>query len=230
MSFPDWESRSKPIKTNQNQSRQIKTTSRQIQTTQRQIDTLTKLSRLTSMVCWNWESLSKPLWDKSRPCEDKSRQHQDKSRQCQDKSRQPQDKSRQRRDKSRQRQDKSRQPQDKFRQHRDKLMPFRDKSRQHRDKLIPRPNWREYPPSLVEIENLYQNHFETNWDHVKTNRDKVKTNPDNVETNQASSRGLVVKAEDSWPRGPEFKPPLWRPFFQAPFIWMEAWNKIVEKL
>ncbi len=28
----------------------------------------------------------------------------------------------------------------------------------------------------------------------------------------ASSRGLVVKAEDSWPKGPEFKPPLWRPF------------------
>ncbi len=27
-----------------------------------------------------------------------------------------------------------------------------------------------------------------------------------------SSRGLVVKTEDSWPRGPGFKPPLWRPF------------------
>ncbi len=31
---------------------------------------------------------------------------------------------------------------------------------------------------------------------------------------KASSRGLVVKAEDSWPRGPGFKPPLWRPFFR----------------
>jgi hypothetical protein len=30
----------------------------------------------------------------------------------------------------------------------------------------------------------------------------------------ASSRGLVVKAEDSWPRGPGFKPSLWRPFFR----------------
>ncbi len=29
---------------------------------------------------------------------------------------------------------------------------------------------------------------------------------------QVSSRGLVVKAEESWPRGPGFKPPLWRPF------------------
>ncbi len=31
----------------------------------------------------------------------------------------------------------------------------------------------------------------------------------------ASSRGLVVKAEDFWPRGPGFKPPLWRPFFSG---------------
>jgi hypothetical protein len=39
----------------------------------------------------------------------------------------------------------------------------------------------------------------------------------NVGTNKqmiASSRTLVVKAEDSWPRGPGFKPPLWRPFFR----------------
>ncbi len=32
--------------------------------------------------------------------------------------------------------------------------------------------------------------------------------------NLASSRGQVFKAEDSWPRGPRFKPPLWRPFFR----------------
>ena len=42
---------------------------------------------------------------------------------------------------------------------------------------------------------------------------------------KVSSRDLVVKAEDSWPRGLGFKPPLWRPFFQAPFIWIKAWNK-----
>ncbi len=29
-----------------------------------------------------------------------------------------------------------------------------------------------------------------------------------------SSHGLVVKAEDLWPRSPGFKPPLWRPFFR----------------
>jgi hypothetical protein len=37
------------------------------------------------------------------------------------------------------------------------------------------------------------------------------TNVSNL--NEASSRGLVVKAEDSRPKGPGFKPPLWRPFF-----------------
>jgi hypothetical protein len=63
-------------------------------------------------------------------------------------------------------------------------MPFQDKSRQHRDKLIPRPNCQYYPQSLVEIENLYQNHFETNRDHVKTNRDNVKINQDNAKINR----------------------------------------------
>jgi hypothetical protein len=29
----------------------------------------------------------------------------------------------------------------------------------------------------------------------------------------------VVKAEDSWPRGPGFKPPLWRPFFRHHSFW-----------
>ncbi len=44
-----------------------------------------------------------------------------------------------------------------------------------------------------------------------------------------SSLSLVVKAEDLWLRGPGFKPPLWRPFFRAPFIWIKAWNKICGK-
>ena len=54
---------------------------------------------------------------------------------------------------------------------------------------------RVLPPKLVEsfvhsIKTLIQN----SWD-------------------QSRSRGLVDKAEDSWLRGPGFKPPLWRPFF-----------------
>jgi hypothetical protein len=47
-------------------------------------------------------------------------------------------------------------------------------------------------------------------------------------TRVASSRGLVVKAEDSWPRGPVFKPPLWRPFFRHHSFGSKLGKKIVE--
>jgi hypothetical protein len=47
---------------------------------------------------------------------------------------------------------------------------------------------------------------------------------------KASSRGLVVKAEDSRPRGPGFKPPLWRPFFRHHSFGSKLGTKIVEKL
>ncbi len=44
----------------------------------------------------------------------------------------------------------------------------------------------------------------------------------------ASSCGLVVKAEDSWPRGLGFKPPLWRPFFRHHSFGSKLGTKIVE--
>jgi len=47
---------------------------------------------------------------------------------------------------------------------------------------------------------------------------------------QASSRGLVVKAEDSRPRGPGFNPPLWRPFFRHHSFGSKLGTKNVEKL
>jgi len=40
----------------------------------------------------------------------------------------------------------------------------------------------------------------------------------------------VVKAEDSLPRGPGFKPPTMQTIFQAPFICIKAWNKNCGKL
>jgi len=46
-----------------------------------------------------------------------------------------------------------------------------------------------------------------------------------MNVNQAVSRGLVVKAEDSGPRGPGINPPTMETIFQAPFIWIKAWNK-----
>jgi hypothetical protein len=48
--------------------------------------------------------------------------------------------------------------------------------------------------------------------------------------NWASSHGLVVKAEDSWPRGPGFKPPLWRPLFRHHSFGSKLGTKIVETL
>ncbi len=47
-------------------------------------------------------------------------------------------------------------------------------------------------------------------------------------TDKASSRGLVVKVEDSWPRGPRFKPSLWWPFFKHHSIGSKLGTKIVE--
>jgi hypothetical protein len=47
---------------------------------------------------------------------------------------------------------------------------------------------------------------------------------------EASSRGLVVKAEDSRPRGPGFIPPLRRPFFRHHSFGSKLGTKIVEKL
>jgi hypothetical protein len=47
---------------------------------------------------------------------------------------------------------------------------------------------------------------------------------------KASSHGLVVKVEDSWPRGPGFKPPLQRPFFRHHSFRSKLWTKIVETL
>ncbi len=44
---------------------------------------------------------------------------------------------------------------------------------------------------------------------------------------KVSSRGLVVKAEDSWLRGCGFKPPTEETIFQAPFIWI---NSLEQKL
>ena len=44
----------------------------------------------------------------------------------------------------------------------------------------------------------------------------------------ASSRGLVVKAEDSWLRDPRFKPPLWRPFYRHHSFGSKLGTKIVE--
>ncbi len=38
----------------------------------------------------------------------------------------------------------------------------------------------------------------------------------------------MVKAEDSWPRGPGFKPPLWRPFFRHHSLGSKLGTKIVE--
>ncbi len=46
-----------------------------------------------------------------------------------------------------------------------------------------------------------------------------------VKMGQARSRGLV----GSWPRGPGFKPPTMETIYQAPFIWIKAWNKICGK-
>jgi hypothetical protein len=42
------------------------------------------------------------------------------------------------------------------------------------------------------------------------------------------SRGLVVRAEDLWPRGPGFKPPLWRPFFRHHSFGSKLGTKFVE--
>ena len=47
-------------------------------------------------------------------------------------------------------------------------------------------------------------------------------------SSKASSRGLVVKAEDSRPRGPGFNPPLWRPFFRHHSFGSKLGTKIVE--
>ena len=44
---------------------------------------------------------------------------------------------------------------------------------------------------------------------------------------KASTRGLEVKAEDSLPRGPGFKPPLWRPFFRHHSFRSKLGTKIV---
>jgi hypothetical protein len=44
------------------------------------------------------------------------------------------------------------------------------------------------------------------------------------------SAGLVVKAEDSWPRGPGFKPPLWRPFFRHHSFGSKLGTKFVKTL
>ena len=43
-----------------------------------------------------------------------------------------------------------------------------------------------------------------------------------------NSRGLVVKAEDSCPRGPGFKPTLWRPFFRHHLFISKLGTKIME--
>ncbi len=45
-----------------------------------------------------------------------------------------------------------------------------------------------------------------------------------------SSCGLVVKAENSWSRGPGFKPPEWRPFFRHHLIGLKLGTKFVETL
>ncbi len=45
---------------------------------------------------------------------------------------------------------------------------------------------------------------------------------------QASSRGLEVKEEESRPKGPGFKPPLWRPFFGHHSFGSKLGIKIVE--
>ncbi len=50
-----------------------------------------------------------------------------------------------------------------------------------------------------------------------------------VATPGLRTTGLVVKAEDSWPRGPGFKPPLWRPFFRHHSFGSKLGPKIVEK-
>ncbi len=47
---------------------------------------------------------------------------------------------------------------------------------------------------------------------------------------KGSSRGVVVKAEDSWPTGPGFKPPLWRPFFRHHSFGSKLGTKFVENL
>jgi hypothetical protein len=44
----------------------------------------------------------------------------------------------------------------------------------------------------------------------------------------ASSHGLVVKEDNSWPRGPGFKPPLWRPFFRHHSFGSKLGTKVVE--
>ena len=44
----------------------------------------------------------------------------------------------------------------------------------------------------------------------------------------ASSCYLVVKAEDSWPRGSGFKPSLWRPFFRHHSFRSKLGTKFVE--
>ncbi len=44
----------------------------------------------------------------------------------------------------------------------------------------------------------------------------------------ARSRGLAVKAEDSWLRGPGYKPPLWIPFFRHHSFGSKLVTKIVE--
>ncbi len=44
-----------------------------------------------------------------------------------------------------------------------------------------------------------------------------------------SRRGLVVNAEDPWPRGPGFKSPLWRPFFRHHSFGSKLGTIIVEK-
>ena len=47
---------------------------------------------------------------------------------------------------------------------------------------------------------------------------------------KASSRGLVVKVEDSRPRDPGFNPPLWRPFFRHHSFGSKLGTKICGKL
>jgi hypothetical protein len=56
------------------------------------------------------------------------------------------------------------------------------------------------------------------------NTDKVS------QRKMANSRGLMVKAEDSRPRGPGFKPPIWRPFFRHHSFGSKLGIKFVEKV
>jgi hypothetical protein len=45
-----------------------------------------------------------------------------------------------------------------------------------------------------------------------------------------NSRGLVVKAEDLCPRGPGFKPPLWRPFSGTIYLYQSLEQKLWKTL